>query len=48
MDIQGKIQYWLDMAGYDLDTAKAMLSTGRYLYVGFMCHQAVEKSLKAY
>lgn len=36
------------MAGYDLETARAMLSTGRYLYVGFMCHQTVEKSLKAY
>ena len=22
--------------------------TGRYLYVGFMCHQSVEKILKAY
>jgi len=48
MDIQEKIQYWLDMAAYDLDTAGAMRTTGRYLYVGFMCHQAVEKSLKAY
>ena len=36
------------MAVYDLETARAMLSTGRYLYVGFMCHQTVEKSLKAY
>ncbi|MHB8762758.1 MAG: HEPN domain-containing protein [Deferrisomatales bacterium] len=24
-----------------------MLRTGRYLYVGFMCHQAVEKAMKA-
>lgn len=36
------------MSDYDFDTAKAMLSTGRYLYVGFMCHQVVEKILKAY
>lgn len=36
------------MSDYDFDTAKAMLKTGRYLYVGFMCHQAVEKMLKAY
>jgi len=48
MDTENKIHYWLDMSGYDLDTAKAMLNTGRYLYVGFMCHQVVEKSLKAY
>ena len=25
-----------------------MLKTGRYLYVGFMCHQSIEKILKAY
>lgn len=42
-----KVQYWLDVAIYDLDTAKAMLDTKRYLYVGFMCHQAIEKALKA-
>jgi len=28
-------------------TAKAMLKTKRYLWVGFMCHLTVEKSLKA-
>lgn len=48
MDIENKISYWIDMAGYDLDTARAMLETGRYLYVGFMCHQVIEKVLKAY
>ena len=39
--------YWLESSDYDLQTAKAMLETGRYLYVGFMCHQTVEKALKA-
>lgn len=43
-----KIQYWLDIAENDLETAKAMLVSKRYLYVGFMCHQAVEKTIKAY
>lgn len=42
-----KTQYWLDLAEYDLDTAEAMLTTARYLYVGFMCHQVIEKALKA-
>ena len=28
-------------------TAKAMLKTKRYLYVAFMCQQAIEKILKA-
>ncbi|MCU0601901.1 MAG: HEPN domain-containing protein [Desulfobacterales bacterium] len=30
-----------------MDTAKAMLDAGRYLYVAYMCQQAVEKLLKA-
>jgi len=40
--------YWIEIADYDLETAKAMLTSKRYLYVGFMCHQAIEKSIKAY
>ena len=43
-----KIEYWTDLAKYDLETAKAMLGSKRYLYVGFMCHQTIEKILKAY
>ncbi|MCD8284992.1 MAG: HEPN domain-containing protein [Prevotellaceae bacterium] len=43
-----RVAYWIDIADYDFDTAKAMLATKRYLYVGFMCHQVVEKLLKAY
>lgn len=43
-----KIEYWIDLAKYDLDTAKAMSEAKRYLYVGFMCHQVMEKALKAY
>ena len=31
-----------------IDTAQAMLETWRFLYVGFMCHQVIEKALKAY
>ena len=46
-DLNDNIEYWLDLADYDIETAKAMLETGRYLYVGFMCHQTIEKALKA-
>lgn len=42
------VSYWVDIAEYDLETAEAMLTTKRYLYVGFMCHQAIEKLLKGY
>ena len=43
-----RISYWLKIADYDLDTAEAMYQTGRWLYVAFMCHQVIEKTLKAY
>ena len=39
--------YWLDLAQYDLETARSMRESKRYLYVGFMCHQVIEKALKA-
>jgi len=42
-----RVDYWVRLAQYDLDTADALLHARRYLYVGFMCHQAIEKSLKA-
>lgn len=38
---------WATQSRYDLETAKAMLDAGRYLYVLFCCQQAVEKMLKA-
>lgn len=43
-----KVAYWIDIADYDLATAEAMYATHRWLYVGFMCHQVLEKTLKAY
>ena len=46
MDNYGKAAYWMDSADYDLQTAKAILEAERYLYVGFMCHQTIEKALK--
>lgn len=41
------VSHWLERAKYDLETAKAMLDAGRYLYVAYTCQQAVEKILKA-
>jgi len=38
---------WLEQSRYDLETARAMFDSGRYLYVLFCCQQAVEKTLKA-
>lgn len=47
MENYQKVTYWCEMSDYDLETAYAMFQTGRYLYVGFMCHQTIEKILKA-
>ncbi len=46
-DVNRETQNWLAGAQYDLETAEHMLRTGRYLYVVFMCHLAIEKTLKA-
>ena len=39
-------KYWIEHSNYDFDTAKAMYKSRRYLYVTFMCQQAVEKLIK--
>ena len=40
-------QKWLDRVAYDMDTAKAMLQTGRLVYAIFMYQQSLEKCFKA-
>ena len=46
--MEKNIKYWIELSDYDLETAEAMLNSKRYLYVGFMCHQTIEKAFKAY
>ena len=46
MNSTEKFEYWQDIAQYDLDTAEAMFAAGRWLYVVFMCQQAIEKLCK--
>ena len=41
------VKSWVDASRYDLATARALLKSRRYLYVLFMCQQAIEKILKA-
>ena len=45
--MQQDVKYWVALSKYDIDTAKAMLESGRYLYVLFTYQQSVEKMLKA-
>jgi HEPN domain-containing protein len=47
MDNNEKMQYWLELADYDINAAKSMLNGKHYLYVGFLCHLSAEKALKA-
>jgi len=48
MSLENKtITYWIDLSEYDLTVAGSLSEKGHYLYMGFMCHQAVEKMLKA-
>lgn len=46
-DVNPETQNWLASADYDLETARQMQATGRYIYVIFMCHLVIEKGLKA-
>lgn len=46
MNADEKYEYWLDIAKYDLETADTMFAGGRWLYVAFMCQQALEKLCK--
>ncbi len=44
---KGKIpEEWLKQSDYDMETARAMLESGRYIYCVFMCHLSIEKALK--
>ena len=46
MTKEEKFAYWLQLAQYDLDTARAMHTGGRWFYVVYMCQQAIEKLVK--
>ena len=47
MNDYDKIEYWVELAKYDMETAKVLMNNKKYLYFGFMCHQTIEKILKA-
>lgn len=48
MTREEKVKYWLDIVAEDLDLGEFLFKSGRWLYSAFMCHQVVEKMLKAY
>ena len=46
MDNKEKYEHWLKLSEYDLATADVMFDSNRYVYVAFMCQQAIEKLCK--
>ena len=42
------VQKWLYHVREDISAADCLFSNKHWLYVGFLCHQAIEKALKAY
>ncbi len=43
-----KVTYWIELADYDYIVAQDLQKAKHWLYVAFMCHQVLEKTLKAY
>jgi HEPN domain-containing protein len=46
MKSEDKFPYWQEHAEYDIETAEAMFQSGKWVYVVFMCQQAIEKLIK--
>ena len=42
-----KAEYWIKLADDDIPAIRTLLNGKNYLHAGFLCHLAVEKSLKA-
>ena len=42
------IRRWIEIVNEDLSVAEDLYKTKHWLYVAFMCHQVIEKVLKAY
>ena len=41
-----KYGYWLLLSDYDLDTIDCLIAGERWVYVAYLCQQAVERQLK--
>ena len=48
MTQQEMVDFWIGKAKDDLEVAILVNNSGKYLHTGFMCHQCIEKALKAY
>lgn len=48
MERKDVIEKWIAHVHEDISAADCLFLGGHWLYVGFLCHQAIEKALKAY
>lgn len=46
MKSQSKYDYWCMLCDYDIETIKVLIEGKRWVYVAFLCQQAVERQLK--
>jgi len=47
MEVKERYSYWIDLADYDLEKAKAMLKTKRFHYVGFIDKRTYPLNIEA-
>jgi HEPN domain-containing protein len=47
LEYQEQIDYWLNSAGHDLETAESLYSAAKYDWCLFLGHLVLEKALKA-
>ncbi len=48
MSKESVIERWLELVDEDMSVAEDLFKTKHWLYTAFMCHQVLEKALKAY
>lgn len=46
MTNEEKYKYWEMLSDYDIDTAEVLVREKRWVYVSFLCEQAIERMLK--
>ena len=48
IDVKKQIQYWVDGAKNDFESAIVLIESKRYLHGLFFCHLVIEKMIKAH
>jgi len=48
MEVQKQIEYWINTANDDLQTAELLIDNNRIMFGLFLCHLCIEKGIKAH